>query len=115
MRIFAELFWYFRQEWKRYTGAVFLLVLVSLFELVPPMVVGKLVDATVDGSITPEYLLGMVGTVAALWAAVYWLRVQWRIWLFGAAASWEPECATGFSAILLSSPLAFLTVSAPVI
>ncbi|WP_434356066.1 ABC transporter transmembrane domain-containing protein [Parasalinivibrio latis] len=108
MRIFAELFWYFRQEWKRYTGAVFLLVLVSLFELVPPMVVGKLVDATVDGSVTPGYLLGLTGGMALLWSIVYWLRVQWRIWLFGAAAQLGSELRNRlFRHFVIQSPRFF--------
>ncbi|OEE50792.1 multidrug ABC transporter permease/ATP-binding protein [Enterovibrio norvegicus] len=86
MRIFVELSWYFRQQWKRYAGAIGFLMLVSLFELIPPKAIGWLVDGVMAGDVRRNTLLTALGGIAALWGLVYVLRVVWRVWLFGAAA-----------------------------
>ncbi|PSW18820.1 multidrug ABC transporter permease/ATP-binding protein [Photobacterium sanctipauli] len=86
MQIFWQLRWYFRQQWRRYAGAIFILILVSLFELLPPRAIGWIVDGVVSGEIDSGTMLLWLGGLAALWGVVYVLRIIWRIWLFGAAA-----------------------------
>ncbi|MGF1682547.1 ABC transporter transmembrane domain-containing protein [Photobacterium minamisatsumaniensis] len=86
MRIFWQLRWYFRQQWRRYTGAIMILVVVSLFELLPPRAIGWIVDGVVSGDIDQRTMLLWLGGLVALWFIVYLLRIVWRIWLFGAAA-----------------------------
>lgn len=44
MRLFAQLSWYFSREWRRYLGAVALLIVIAILQLVPPKVVGYVVD-----------------------------------------------------------------------
>ncbi len=44
MRLFAQLSWYFRREWRRYLGAIALLVIIAVLQLIPPKVVGIVVD-----------------------------------------------------------------------
>ena len=41
---FAQLSWYFRREWRRYLGAIALLVIIAVLQLIPPKVVGIVVD-----------------------------------------------------------------------
>lgn len=36
MRLFAQLSWYFRREWQRYLGAVALLIIIAILQLIPP-------------------------------------------------------------------------------
>ena len=86
MRIFSQLSWYFRRQWRKYCGAIFILFIVSVIELVPPKVIGWIVDGVVDGSLSSHDLALYLGGVAALWLLVYGLRILWRVWLFGAAA-----------------------------
>lgn len=86
MRIFSQLSWYFRRQWRKYCGAIFILFIVSVMELVPPKVIGWIVDGVVDGSLSHHDLALYLGGVAALWVLVYGLRILWRVWLFGAAA-----------------------------
>ncbi|MBZ6403058.1 MAG: hypothetical protein LBF03_25425, partial [Kalamiella piersonii] len=43
MRLFAQLSWYFRREWRRYLGAIALLVIIAVLQLIPPKVVGIVV------------------------------------------------------------------------
>ncbi|RXJ73913.1 multidrug ABC transporter permease/ATP-binding protein [Veronia nyctiphanis] len=86
MRVFIDLAWYFRQQWKRYIGSILVLLLVSLFELMPPYLIGYTVDGVVDGGIETKTLAMIVLGSIGLWTMVYFLRIRWRIWLFGAAA-----------------------------
>ena len=86
MQIFWQLRWYFRQQWRRYGGAIFILIIVSLFELLPPRAIGWIVDGVVTGDIGLPVMLGWLAAIAALWFVVYILRIIWRVWLFGAAA-----------------------------
>ncbi|ODA29703.1 multidrug ABC transporter permease/ATP-binding protein [Veronia pacifica] len=81
-----DLAWYFRQQWKRYLGSILILLLVSLIELMPPYLIGYTVDGVVDGSIQLNTLALIVLGSIGLWVVVYFLRIRWRIWLFGAAA-----------------------------
>lgn len=86
MQIFWQLRWYFRQQWRRYGGAIVILILVSLFELLPPRAIGWIVDGVVTGEITLPVMLSWLAGIAVLWFVVYILRIIWRVWLFGAAA-----------------------------
>ncbi|MEJ2762734.1 ABC transporter transmembrane domain-containing protein [Photobacterium sp. MCCC 1A19761] len=86
MQIFWQLRWYFRRQWRRYGGAIAILVLVSLFELLPPRAIGWIVDGVVAGTMQLPQMLAWLAGLAGLWFGVYLLRIIWRVWLFGAAA-----------------------------
>lgn len=86
MQVFWQLRWYFLQQWRRYGGAIAILVVVSLFELLPPRAIGWIVDGVVAGEMTLLTMFGWLVTLALLWFCVYGLRIVWRVWLFGAAA-----------------------------
>ncbi|MDO6705122.1 ABC transporter transmembrane domain-containing protein [Photobacterium sp. 1_MG-2023] len=86
MQVFWQLRWYFRQEWRKYGGAIAIFVVIAIFELIPPRAVGWIVDGVVDGSITVQAMLMWLVGLAAMWTVVYLLRIVWRLWLFGSAA-----------------------------
>lgn len=86
MQVFWQLRWYFRQEWRRYGGAIAIFVVIAIFELIPPRAVGWIVDGVVDGQISLDTMLLWLMGLAAMWTAVYLLRIVWRLWLFGSAA-----------------------------
>lgn len=86
MQVFWQLRWYFRQQWRRYGGAIGILILVSLFELLPPRAIGWIVDDVVAGEMSLTVMFGWLGGLVAIWFLVYFLRIIWRVWLFGAAA-----------------------------
>ncbi|MGF1765041.1 ABC transporter transmembrane domain-containing protein [Aliivibrio kagoshimensis] len=86
MRIFAQLFWYFKRQWRKYLGAILILTVVSLLEVIPPKLIGQVVDQVVDGTMhQSELWLPLLG-IGGIWLFSYFLRVLWRVWLFGAAA-----------------------------
>lgn len=85
MRIFIELMWFFRQEYRRYSVALTALMGVAFATMVPPWMIGRVVDALADGSITRSFLFQHVGIIVAVAFGSYLLRVVWRVALFGAS------------------------------
>ncbi|BAE73952.1 putative multidrug resistance ABC transporter ATP-binding/permease protein YheI [Sodalis glossinidius str. 'morsitans'] len=85
MRLFAQLGWFFRREWRHYLGAVTLLIIIALLQLVSPRLVGIIIDSVVAGQATGRHLALWLGIMAATAVLVYGLRYVWRILLFGAA------------------------------
>ena len=63
MRLFAQLSWYFRREWQRYLGAVCLLIIIAILQLIPPKVVGYVVDGVTEQHYTTARVLMWVGTL----------------------------------------------------
>ena len=85
MRLFAQLSWYFRREWRRYLGAVALLIIIAILQLIPPKVVGIIVDGVTTQRFTTERLLMWVANncpdcSGGLFAALCLARAAvWRI------------------------------------
>ncbi|WP_189387793.1 ABC transporter transmembrane domain-containing protein [Bacterioplanes sanyensis] len=85
MSVFLKLFWFFRQEWRRYGIAVAALIGVGLVTMVPPWLVGVIVDLISNEQLTEALLWRYLGLMIAAAAVAYVLRVVWRIALFGAS------------------------------
>ncbi|KAF1368845.1 SmdA family multidrug ABC transporter permease/ATP-binding protein [Yokenella regensburgei] len=85
MRLFAQLSWYFRREWRRYLGAVSLLIMIAFLQLIPPKVVGIIVDGVTVNHFTPHQVLMWIGTMVLIAVIIYLLRYVWRVLLFGAS------------------------------
>lgn len=85
MLLFRYLRDYFASEWRRYTGAVSLLIMVSLMQLVPPHLVGIIVDGVVHHSLSSQQISGLIAAMFVIALVAYALRYIWRILLFGAS------------------------------
>ncbi|PLR38080.1 MULTISPECIES: SmdA family multidrug ABC transporter permease/ATP-binding protein [Yersiniaceae] len=85
MRLFAQLGWYFRREWRRYLGAIALLVIIAILQLLPPKLVGVIVDGITQKRLSTAAVFGWIGVILATSVAVYLLRYVWRVLLFGAS------------------------------
>ncbi|MBY6035959.1 ATP-binding cassette domain-containing protein [Fictibacillus nanhaiensis] len=85
MKVFIQLMWYFKQEKWRYLGGIVMLAFVSLGLLVPPKIVGLIVDHIKEGSLTDELLWQFGGLLIGIAIGIYVLRYIWRILIFGAA------------------------------
>ncbi|EHQ8140922.1 SmdA family multidrug ABC transporter permease/ATP-binding protein [Escherichia albertii] len=85
MRLFAQLSWYFRREWRRYLGAVALLIIIAMLQLIPPKVVGIVVDGVTEWHFTTGQILMWIATMVLIAVVVYLLRYVWRVLLFGAS------------------------------
>ncbi|WP_028986526.1 ABC transporter transmembrane domain-containing protein [Thermicanus aegyptius] len=85
MKIFFDLMWFFKQEkWKYLTGVILLMV-VALLNLVPPYIVGQVVDGIKERTLDLSFLLTRLGIILAVAVVVYILRYYWRIMIFGSA------------------------------
>lgn len=85
MSVFKDLMWYFKAEKKAYLTGIFLLLFVALLQLVPPRVIGIVVDEITNGTLTAGKLGKWIFVLAASGLAMYSLRYYWRIMIFGSA------------------------------
>ncbi|MCM3717051.1 ABC transporter transmembrane domain-containing protein [Fictibacillus phosphorivorans] len=85
MKVFIQLMWFFKQERIRYVGGIVMLAFVSLGLLVPPKIVGLVVDHIKEGTLTEDLLWRYGGLLIAIAIGIYVLRYIWRILIFGAA------------------------------
>jgi len=83
--VFARLAWFFRAQWRRYLTAIALLLVVALLQLLPPRLVGSLIDRTLaePGSLPSQW--PWLAALAAIGLLIYLLRIGWRLQLYGAA------------------------------
>ncbi|MEI9598650.1 SmdA family multidrug ABC transporter permease/ATP-binding protein [Moellerella wisconsensis] len=85
MRLFSQLRWYFLSEWRRYTGAVCFLVLIAILQIIPPRLVGLVIDGISRETMSRQQLVVWVAVMLGIALLVYGLRYIWRLWLFGAS------------------------------
>ena len=57
MKIIKDLWWFFRLEKKRYIIGILALILVAILNLVPPKVMGGVIDRVTSGELTQGQLL----------------------------------------------------------
>lgn len=85
MRVFLDLMWFFRLQKRRYITGIVILVFVAIVNLLPPYIVGKVVDGIGKKSLTPTQLITWSAVILGLGLAVYGLRFLWRLMLYGAS------------------------------
>ncbi|MCI0182306.1 putative multidrug resistance ABC transporter ATP-binding/permease protein YheI [Acidibacillus sp. S0AB] len=85
LRVFLDLMWYFRSKKWRYISAVATLVVVAVLNLIPPQLVGLVIDSIERKDLTMAHLLLWLGIILAVAVSTYLLRYAWRWLLFGAA------------------------------
>ncbi|WP_338717643.1 SmdA family multidrug ABC transporter permease/ATP-binding protein [Raoultella ornithinolytica] len=96
MRLFAQLSWYFRREWRRYLGAIALLAIIAVLQLIPPKVVGIVVDGVTRQHYNAEKVWMWIGALVLIAVMVYLLRYVWRVLLFGASYQLAVELREDF-------------------
>ncbi|SHE46612.1 ATP-binding cassette, subfamily B [Seinonella peptonophila] len=85
MKIFLDLWWFFRLEKKRYIIGIVMLITVTLLELFVPYVIRIIVDHGTAKTLTAGILLKWTLLVFISGILVYGCRYVWRVQLFGAA------------------------------
>ncbi len=83
--VFSRLGWFFKEQWRRYLIAISLLMMVALLTVIPPKVVGWVVDGIAKGSLDNDTLMGYLAWLFVLGLLIYLLRYVWRVMLFGAS------------------------------
>ena len=85
MSVFLRLGWFFKDQWRRYLIAISLLMMVALLTVIPPKVVGWVVDGVTKGGLDSGTLITYLAGLLALGVVIYLLRYVWRVMLFGAS------------------------------
>jgi ATP-binding cassette subfamily B multidrug efflux pump len=85
MRVFLELGWFFKERKKQYITGVILLLFVAFLGVLPPRIIGFVVDEIGRGTLTPAFLGKWLGILAASALLMYALRYAWRLMIFGSS------------------------------
>lgn len=83
LRIFKQLAWFFKEQKKQYIFGISILFIIALLQLVPPYVIGKVVDAITNHSLTKVSLTQWMILLATVAILTYLGRYVWRLMIFG--------------------------------
>ncbi len=86
MKVFKQLGWFFKQEKWRYISALIALVITALCSLIPPQIIGFVIDHIAQHTLTPQNLTMYLVIIFIVGLAVYALRYFLRTRFFGASA-----------------------------
>lgn len=85
MNLIRKLDWFFKLEKRRYMIGILALSLVSVFNLIPPRVIGQVIDRIARQSLTTEDLIYNLLLLILSAFIMYGLRYVWRLYIFGTA------------------------------
>ena len=83
MSIIQKLWWFFKLEKRRYLLGILALILVAVLNLIPPMVMGRVIDAITSGKLTQQDLLLNLSYLLLAAFGMYYLRYVWRMYILG--------------------------------
>ena len=89
MNIYRKLSWFFKDKWKSYTTAVIALMIVAVLQLIPPRIIGVVIDEIATDMITTNSLIRWLVLLVLTALAQYGLRYVWRVRIWGNAARLE--------------------------
>jgi ATP-binding cassette subfamily B protein len=85
MRVFLELGWFFSERKKQYAIGIFMLLIVAFLGILPPRIIGFVVDEISRGTLTSGYLFKWLSVLAGAALLMYVLRYAWRLMIFGSS------------------------------
>ena len=83
MSIIQKLWWFFKLEKRRYLLGILALILVAVLNLIPPMVMGRVIDAITSGQLPHQDLLLNLFYLLLAAFGIYYLRYVWRMYILG--------------------------------
>lgn len=87
---------FFKEQKKRYVIAISLLLVVSIFELTPALLIGRAVDAFQRGALSTSYAVTLILIMLAVILISYGLSYIWMRQLFGGAFILERQLRSRF-------------------
>lgn len=85
MYLIKKLSWFLKKEKKAYIIAILSLIIISILNLIPPKIIGMVIDSVTEKTLTRRDLFVNVFILLIAALAMYVLRYIWRTSLFGAA------------------------------
>ena len=83
MSIIQKLWWFFKLEKCRYLVGILALILVAVLNLIPPMVMGRVIDAITSRQLSQQDLLLNLLYLLLAALGMYYLRYVWRMYILG--------------------------------
>ena len=83
MNLIRKLAWFFKLEKRRYIIGILALSLVSVFNLIPPRVIGQVIDRIANKHLTSQELFFNLLLLIASAFIMYGLRYVWRLYILG--------------------------------
>ncbi|WP_272942316.1 ABC transporter transmembrane domain-containing protein, partial [Paenibacillus elgii] len=83
MSFVGRLAWFFRDRWGPYALAIVLMAAVSVLNILPPQMIGSVIDHIRTGSLTAEGLRQSVLLLIGLAVVLYIMIYVWITTLFG--------------------------------
>ncbi len=87
--VLGKLSWFFGQYWRQYTVAVFFLIIASVLEVVPPYLLGSIIDILTAGDMTKAILVQYILIFIVIIVGGYFLNFIWQYRLFEGAINLE--------------------------
>lgn len=83
--IFKKLSWFFKDYWKRYTVAIITIIMASSLNLLPPKILGYVIDHIRFDTLTMKLLVGVSVLYVLMIIFVYIVSFLWSYTLFGSS------------------------------
>ncbi len=87
--VLSKLGWFFKKYWKQYTVAIVVLMIASGLEVIPPYLLGSIIDLLTAGEMTPAILTKYVFIFIGIIIGGYLLNFVWQFRLFEGAINLE--------------------------
>ncbi len=94
MGIFLKLSWFFKEQKKSYLLGVFYLVLVAILNIIPPKIIGSLIDGIQQHRLTAQKLIFFLTVLTMVGVGQYLFRYFWRSYIWGSSALLEKTMRT---------------------
>ncbi|WP_391558425.1 ABC transporter ATP-binding protein [Robertmurraya sp.] len=94
--ILGKLSWFFKENWKRYTVAITLLIFIGFVDVIPPKLVGMVIDDIHMGVISKEKIVQYLLAFFVLTVVSYGVTYIWMYQLFGGAFLIERKLRSQF-------------------
>jgi ATP-binding cassette, subfamily B, multidrug efflux pump len=99
--VLKKLSWFFKEYWKRYVIAISLLIFVGILDVLPPKLIGTVIDDIHLGEINHEKIGKYVGFLLIIMVFSYGITYVWMYKLFGGAFLVERKLRSRFIKHLL--------------
>ncbi|MTB63916.1 ATP-binding cassette domain-containing protein [Streptococcus sp. zg-86] len=83
MTVIKDFWWFFKEEKRRYLIGIASLVLVTCLNVLPPKIMGGVIDKIVNSQLNKGDLLTQLFFLILVALAMYGLRYLWRMYLLG--------------------------------
>ncbi|KRN11378.1 ABC transporter ATP-binding protein [Liquorilactobacillus mali] len=94
MGIFLKLSWFFKEQKKSYLLGVLYLLLVAVLNIIPPRIIGSVVDSIQQHQLTIQKLIFFLTALTLVGIGQYLFRYFWRSYIWGSAALLEKTIRT---------------------